>query len=89
MNEKTRLLDSKSMATLRTVADQWREANRECQGGIVLIWQGAVYGWKNYLRDACQERPGAYAVDVSGQAFVADGGNDYDGAKCWVAVESS
>jgi hypothetical protein len=52
----------------------------------VLIWQGNVYGWKNSLRDAAHERPNAIAVDEQGNVFIAEGGNDYDGAKCWVAT---
>jgi len=46
---------------LRTTATQWRTANPDRRGGVVLIWQGSVYGWKNCLRDASHEQPGAYA----------------------------
>ncbi|HBM2209215.1 TPA: antirestriction protein ArdR, partial [Escherichia coli] len=49
-------------------------------------WQGAVYGWKNELRDPQHEQPGAVAVDQTGCVFVAEGGNEYDGAKCWVVA---
>lgn len=45
-----------------------------------------MYGWKNCLRDAAHERPGVYAVDEAGHVFIAEGGDDYNGAKCWVAV---
>ncbi|TLX55628.1 antirestriction protein ArdR, partial [Stutzerimonas nosocomialis] len=44
---------------------------------------------KNCLRDAGHEQPGAYAVDEDGHVFIAEGGNEYDGAKCWVAVGTS
>lgn len=73
---------------LRDIAANWRAKQGEPHytGGVVLIWQGAVYGWKNRLRDPRHERPGAYAVDETGQVFVAEGGNEYDGAKCWVVV---
>lgn len=71
---------------IRKVASLWRDGNQENPGGVVLIWQGAVYGWKNELRDANHERPGAYAVDAAGAVFVAEGGTDYDGAERWVAV---
>ncbi|WP_407210685.1 MULTISPECIES: hypothetical protein [Enterobacteriaceae] len=53
---------------------------------MVLIWEGKAYGWKNCLRDAGCERPGAIAIDTDGHVFIAEGGNDYDGAKCWVAM---
>jgi hypothetical protein len=74
--------------SLRTTATQWRASNQEHANGVVLIWQSAVYGWKNSLRDAAHERPGAYAVDEVGHVFIAEGGDDYNGAKCWVAVGS-
>lgn len=71
---------------LRTTATQWRAANQDHHGGVVLIWENAVYGWKNCLRDASHERPGAYAVDEAGDVFISEGGDDYNGAKCWVAI---
>ncbi|GHN94396.1 hypothetical protein MY006_50330 [Escherichia coli] len=74
---------------IRNIAALWRQANQEHQGGVVLIWQGAVYGWKNELRDPQHEQPGAVAVDESGGVFVAEGGNEYDGAKCWVAAPAN
>ncbi len=60
------------------IAKKWREQNAEhASDGVVLIWDGEVYGWKNCLRDAEQERPGAIAVDGDAHVFVAEGGNDY------------
>lgn len=70
---------------LRATAQKWRDENQGHQGGIVLVWQESVYGWKNCLRDAAHEQPGAFAVDADGHIFIAEGGDDYDGAKCWVA----
>ncbi|TPG88573.1 antirestriction protein ArdR [Pseudomonas caspiana] len=67
--------------------EKWRSRNPERQAGVVLIWQGEVYGWKNKLRDAVHERPGAYAVDEEGHLFIAEGGDDRNGAKCWVVVD--
>lgn len=71
---------------LRATARKWRDLN-EHQEGVVLIWQGSVYGWKNCLRDAAHEQPGAFAVDADGHIFIAEGGNSYDGAKCWVTFD--
>lgn len=71
---------------LRSTAKAWRGRNPEYSGGVVLIWECSVYGWKNKLRDPQHERPGVYAVDEIGHVFVAEGGNDQDGAKCWVAA---
>lgn len=56
---------------------------------MVLVWQGQGYGWKDRLRDACHEQPGAYAVDAEGYVFVAEGGDDYNGAKCWVPAPNN
>lgn len=76
-------------ASLRAIASQWRAKNPERRGGVVLIWQKSVYGWKNCLRDAAHEQPGAYAVDAAGHIFIAAGGNEYEGAKCWVVLPSA
>lgn len=55
---------------------------------VAWYWFGSeVYGWKNYLRDAVHERPGAYAIDESGHVFIAEGGDDQNGAKCWAMVD--
>lgn len=72
---------------LRATAIKWRAVNQEHPGGVVLVWEGVVYGWKNELRDPASERPGAYAVDMAGFVFKAEGGDDYNGAKAWVAVD--
>nr|AGH89375.1 hypothetical protein [uncultured bacterium] len=74
---------------IRNIAASWRLANQENPGGVVLVWQGAVYGWKDELRDAKDEQPGAFAVDASGKVFIAEGGDDYNGAERWVAAPDS
>lgn len=48
---------------LRATATKPRASNQEHPGGVVLVWEGVVYGWENELRDPESERPGAYAVD--------------------------
>lgn len=75
------------LGTLLSTVEQWRIRNPDRHGGVVLVWQGEVYGWKNKLRDALHERPGAYAVDEAGHVFIAEGGDDRSGAKCWVVVD--
>ncbi|PHX46475.1 hypothetical protein AO354_21185 [Pseudomonas syringae pv. syringae] len=72
---------------LRAAASKWRKINQDHRGGIVMIWQGTVYGWKDSLRDASQERPGVFAVDETGHIFIAEGSDDYNGAKGWVAAD--
>ncbi|WP_219096280.1 antirestriction protein ArdR [Pseudomonas sp. UMAB-40] len=77
---------SELIRALHTTATHWRKANQEHRGGVVLIWQGEVYGWKDCVRDASHERPGVYAVDEAGHVFIAEGGDYQNGAKAWVAV---
>ncbi|MCW4647282.1 antirestriction protein ArdR [Pseudomonas aeruginosa] len=83
------MADGELVGTLRSIATQWRAGSKGHSDGVVLIWQGTVYGWKNCLRDAAHEQPGAYAVNESGHVFIAKGGNEYDGAKAWVAVATN
>lgn len=78
---------SQLIEALRITATKWRERNQEHPDGVVLVWEGVVYGWKNDLRDPASERPGAYAVDRAGLVFKAEGGDGYNGAKSWVAVD--
>lgn len=73
--------------TLRAIAAKWRASKPDHCDGVVLVWEGKAYGWKNALRDPASERPGAYAVDKAGLVFLAEGGNDYNGAKSWVAID--
>ncbi|WP_409286863.1 antirestriction protein ArdR [Pseudomonas guariconensis] len=75
-----------SLESMRLMATQWRTRNQEYSGGVVLVWENAVYGWKNELRDAHQERPGAYAIDTDGAIFIAAGGNKNAGAERWDTV---
>lgn len=76
------------LSKVRTIARKYREANPHREGGVVLVWQGKAYGWKDQLRNADHERPGVYAVDTDGYVSVAEGGNATDGAKYWVALAS-
>ncbi|MCF5197135.1 hypothetical protein GIW37_11215 [Pseudomonas syringae] len=39
------------------------------------------------MRDPASERLSAYAVDKTGLVFKAEGGDDYNGAKAWGAVD--
>ncbi|MCX8963113.1 antirestriction protein ArdR [Erwinia psidii] len=75
------------LATFRQLAAAWRDHNPEHVAGIVMIQNGQAYGWKNSLRDPHHESPGAIAVDSDGNVFEAQGGNDYEGAKAWIAFD--
>lgn len=63
------------------------KSDAQRRGGVVLVWEGVAYGWKNEWRDPASERPGPYAVDMAVLIFKAEDGDDYDGAKAWVAVD--
>lgn len=67
----------------------WRAAqpDHRMTGGVVLVWDGEVYGWKDRLRDPQHERPGVLAVDVRGRVWQAVGGTYQGGAKAWDEIE--
>lgn len=62
------------------------QPKERANSGVVLLWNGRVYGWKDSLRDAGHERPGALAVDIEGRIYEAQGGSDEAGAAAWVVV---
>lgn len=68
---------------LRQLSAAWRDDHPGHSEGVVLVWEGLVYGWKDCLRDPGHERPGAFAIDADGHVFVAEGGDDDAGAKVW------
>ncbi len=74
--------NSKALA----LANKWRSENPARVSGVVLVWQGKVYAWKDKLRDPSCERPGAIAVDYEGHMFLAEGGNDDSGASVWTVI---
>ena len=71
------------------IAHNWRQQQEDGDKllhGVVLIFDGEVYGWKNCLRDANHERPDVIAVDADYHVFMAVGGDDQEGAKGWITV---
>ena len=75
-------MESKQLKQATRVALKYRQEQQQ-PGGVVLVWAGQVYGWKNELRDPQHERPGALALDADGGILEAVGGNDQDGARAW------
>lgn len=66
----------------------FKRGKPECAHGIVLFTRledqsWFFYAWKNTLRDPQAEKPGSLALDQYGNVWIAEGGNDYDGAKQW------
>lgn len=74
------------MANTVEIAKQYRNSNPGKEGGVVLVYEGQAYGWKDELRDPQSEKPGAFAVDTKGHIWRAVGGNNYDGAEWWKAL---
>ena len=75
-------MESKQLKQAARVALKYRKDEQQ-PGGVVLVWAGQAYGWKNELRDPQHERPGALALDAEGGVWEATGGNDQDGARAW------
>lgn len=78
------------MAADRAAQREFRERLREHRdtSGIVLVWLGEVVGWCNQLRDPQHNKPGMFAVDSDGNAWIAAGGNDQAGAREWVQLQT-
>lgn len=76
-----------SIEAAQTAAQSWR-SEYECtgRGGVIVIHDGLVQGWVNSLRNPDHWMPGCIAVSEEGQIWIAEGGNDYDGAKAWRAI---
>lgn len=55
-------------------------------GGVVCVFDGAAYCWKNELRDPQDEMPGSIAVSESGEMWQAVGGDARLGAASWVRI---
>lgn len=56
-------------------------------GVVVINREGLAAGWMNTLRDPEGWVPGCRAVDAGGAVWIARGGDDYNGAREWVALQ--
>lgn len=70
---------------LLEIAQAYRE-KESLRGGVVLIFNDQAYGWKNELRDPQHECPGVFAADDLGTIWLAEGGDDYNGAQNWTSI---
>jgi len=74
---------------LRKIANAWRaKFNRE--GGFVFIYEGKAYAWRNvenHPGDSHTECPNVIAIAEDGTAWRAVGGDSYNGAERWEALE--
>lgn len=62
------------------IAEEWRCGQLD---GFVIVYAGEVAGWINELRDPQSWQPGAVAVDLAGNQYLAFGGDSYSGARLW------
>lgn len=75
---------------IRDVAQQWRVSKGyEGRGGVVVVFDGVAGGWVDCLRNPEHWRIGAYAVDESGNVWLASGVQvtEDDSAQSWKPVE--
>jgi len=74
---------------LRNIAKRYRKAENLQAGFVILV--GSFFGhckpeldgWVLRLDCPSSFIPGCFAVSASGEVFVTEGGNDYDGAQAW------
>jgi hypothetical protein len=77
--------------TLDPVAEaiSWREEHGYVgRGGVVVIFEGAVNGWVDRLRNPDHWRPGCIAVDEQGRTWSTTGGTEQGGALMWLPNEA-
>ena len=77
---------------MRDVIDNSVKAAAKQRGkfptGAVVMYGNEFSGWMDRLRDPNHWMPGCVAVLDDGSAYVARGGNDYDGAQEWVPANA-
>lgn len=69
-------------AQLLATANAWR-ITKNYTDGVVVIFDGAVNGWVDELRDPNHWAPDCIAVNTQGELWIAAGGNAHDGAARW------
>ncbi len=82
-----------NLAAKRRTAAAWRKnfdnGRFDGQGGVVFIYQGKAYGWSSETpptRTANTECPNVFAIEEDGTAWLAVGGDDYNGAEKWELI---
>jgi len=74
------------MKSLKVKIKEFLE-ERGYQGGYTIVSNSEVSGWTRNLDNPGGWMPGCGAVDQHGNKWVAKGGNDYDGAERWEAID--
>lgn len=82
-------MSNSSYHEAQSLAATWRETMGYIgKGGVVVVFDGVANGWMNELRDPQNWQPGCIAADEAGNVWIAQGGNDYDGAERWEPTDS-
>jgi hypothetical protein len=73
---------------LLDTAKKYRKDNPHFpQNGFVIIGRNGGSGWTGTLEsNANAYMAGTWAIDESGNKYLAIGGNDYDGAESWQMI---
>jgi len=73
--------------TLLDVAKAYRKERPDLRAGYVIINNLTVSGWSLSISGSSNKcMAGTWAVDESGNKYLAIGGNDYDGAESWQMI---
>ncbi|MFU2512473.1 hypothetical protein [Pseudoalteromonas sp. ASV78] len=70
------------------IAKKYRKDNSHIPGGgFVIVGRNGAQGWTGTLDSTANNyMPGVWAIDESGNKYLAIGGNDYDGADSWQMI---
>lgn len=66
-------------------AERYRK-REQLNGGYVILNGGVPTGWMDRLGDPRNWMPGVIAVSPNGIQWIAQGGDEIDGAKCWARI---
>ena len=77
--------DKKKRSLLAEKADRYRD-REQLNGGFVVLNGGVPTGWMDRLGDPRKWMPGVIAVSPNGIQWIAQGGDEIDGAKCWARI---
>tara|TARA_R110000850_G_scaffold264606_1_gene393758 strand:- start:9228 stop:9677 length:450 start_codon:yes stop_codon:yes gene_type:complete len=77
-----------NITTLQSQAEIFRKQyDKTHSGGYVIFFRGQAVAWKQQLDHPSGWEPGCIALDKHGKQWVAAGGNGYEGAMRWEAVD--
>ena len=80
MLELTEIQEAIALATL------WRQERTEShlKGGVVIVYESTIVGWRDKLRNPEDFCPGCIAVSSSSEVWESFGGDCGMGAESWL-----